>query len=110
MHPLRRGKAAYIDCAGDPEDAPIILLDEATASLDPENEAHIQTALNHLVKDKTLIVIAHRLKTIAGADQILVLEDGRIEECGQHAELLGRSELYARMWHEQMRTKQWKIK
>lgn len=92
------------------KDAPIILLDEATASLDPENEAHIQTALNHLVKDKTLIVIAHRLKTIAGADQILVLEDGRIEECGLHSELLDRSELYARMWHEQMRTKQWKIK
>ncbi len=92
------------------KDAPIILLDEATASLDPENEAHIQTALNHLVKDKTLIVIAHRLKTIVGADQILVLEDGRIEECGVHGGLLGHSQLYTRMWREQLRTKQWKIK
>ena len=60
------------------KDAPIILLDEATASVDPENEVHLQQAISTLVKDKTLVVIAHRLSTIRNADQILVVDDGKI--------------------------------
>ena len=70
--------------------APIILLDEATASVDPENEVHLQQAISALVKNKTLIVIAHRLSTIRDADQILVVDNGKIVEKGVHAELSGR--------------------
>lgn len=92
------------------KNAPIILLDEATASLDPENEASIQYALSNLVKGKTLIVIAHKLKTIADADQILVLEDGRIAQAGKHEELLEKEGLYAKLWYEQQNAKGWKIK
>ena len=70
------------------KDAPIILLDEATASVDPENEVHLQQAISALVKNKTLIVIAHRLSTIRDADQILVVDNGKIVEKGVHAELI----------------------
>ena len=92
------------------KDAPIILLDEATASLDPENEAYIQAAIENLVKDKTLIVIAHKLKTIQHADKILVLKNGRIAEAGQHDELLNSGGIYAHLWNEQQTSKGWKIK
>lgn len=91
------------------KDAPIVLLDEATASLDPENELLIQQALNKLVKSKTLVIIAHRLNTIAHADQILVVDDGRITERGQHDELLKAGNLYSRMWHEQQVSRGWKF-
>ena len=70
------------------KDAPIIILDEATASVDPENEHLIQAALSELTRGKTIITIAHRLATIENADQILVVADGRIAECGTHQELL----------------------
>jgi len=81
--------------------APIVVLDEATAALDPDSEAAVQDALATLAVGKTVIVIAHRLHTIAGADQILVLERGRLVERGGHDELLARGGLYARMWAAQ---------
>ena len=79
-------------------DAPILVLDEATAFSDPESEAAIQDALSELVRGRTLLVIAHRLHTITGADTICVLDRGRIVERGRHSELLAKGGLYARMW------------
>jgi ATP-binding cassette subfamily B protein len=79
-------------------DAPILVLDEATAFADPDSEAAIQSALTTLVADRTVLVIAHRLHTITGADQILVLDEGRIVERGGHAELVDRGGRYAAMW------------
>lgn len=80
------------------KDAPIIILDEATAYIDPENEAVIQKAVAKLVENKTVIVIAHRLSTITGADNIAVVKDGRIEAQGNHEELLENCALYREMW------------
>lgn len=91
------------------KDAPIILLDEATASLDPENEIFIQNAISQLLKNKTIIVIAHRLKTIKAADKIVVFEDGRIREEGTHAQLLKNENLYHQMWTTQQSAVGWKI-
>jgi ATP-binding cassette subfamily B protein len=92
------------------KDAPIVLLDEATASLDPENELCIQQAISELVRSKTLIVIAHRLKTISQADRIYVLNKGRIVEEGRHGDLLEADGLYADLWREQQRSGGWKLK
>lgn len=80
------------------KDAPIVLLDEATASIDPENEAVIQRAVSALTKGKTLVVIAHRLSTVTDADNIVVVEKGCIAGQGRHRELLASCPLYARMW------------
>ena len=80
------------------KDAPVIVLDEATAYIDPENEAVIQRAVAKLVENKTVIVIAHRLSTITGADNIVVVKDGRIEAQGRHEELLASCPLYKEMW------------
>ncbi len=80
------------------KDAPIVVLDEATAYIDPENEALIQRAIAGLVRDKTVIIIAHRLTTITNADQIVLVNNGTIEKVGTHEELLGSSELYSGMW------------
>ena len=82
-------------------DAPILLLDEATSSLDTESERAVQTALTRLMKDRTTLVIAHRLSTVAGADRIVVLDHGRVVEQGTHGELLARGGLYARLYRTQ---------
>ena len=80
------------------KDAPIVILDEATSYTDPENESVIQSALAKLVRGKTLLVIAHRLSTIADADQIIVVNQGRIEAAGTQDELLASCPLYQTMW------------
>ncbi|HBY33333.1 MAG TPA: ABC transporter ATP-binding protein, partial [Clostridiales bacterium] len=79
------------------KDAPIVILDEATASVDADNERAIQEAISELCRNKTLLVIAHRLKTIKDADQILVVSDGNIVERGSHDELILKNGTYARM-------------
>lgn len=86
-------------------DAPIVVLDEATAFADPENEAAIQDGLARLTRGRTVVVIAHRLSTIVDADQIVVLDAGRVAQTGTHTELLAAGGIYARMWahHEQAR-------
>jgi ATP-binding cassette, subfamily B, bacterial IrtB/YbtQ len=91
------------------KNAPVVLLDEATASLDPENEFHIQHAIDDLVKEKTVVVIAHRLNTVVNADKIIVLEDGKVIEKGRHEQLIEMKGLYRRMWDEQMKVKEWKF-
>ena len=91
------------------KDAPVLLLDEATSSLDPENELDVQHALEALVKGRTVVMIAHKLKTVAGADQILVLDQGKIVERGTHTELLQKDSLYAHLWNVQQETSGWQI-
>lgn len=85
-------------------DRPILVLDEATASADPENEARIQEALSEVARGRTVLVIAHRLHTIRGADAIVVLDGGRIAERGTHAELLANNGVYARLWEQERKT------
>lgn len=89
------------------KDAPIILLDEATAALDPENETLIQHAISTLIKDKTVIVIAHRLRTVENADKIIVLNKGTIAETGTHAELMDKGGIYREMYRLQRESDQW---
>lgn len=91
------------------KDAPIILLDEATASVDPENEVHLQQAISALVKNKTLIVIAHRLSTIRDADQILVVDNGKIVEKGVHAELIQQKGIYQKFWNIRQKARNWRL-
>lgn len=76
------------------KDAPIIIFDEATANVDPENEDKLQKAMEELMKDKTILMIAHRLKTVQNANQILALDKGRIVQRGTHQELAGQPGLY----------------
>ncbi|WP_372632329.1 ABC transporter ATP-binding protein [Cohnella sp.] len=92
------------------KNASIVLLDEATASLDPENEEAVQRAINELVVDRTVVLIAHRLKTIQHVDNILVLDKGELAETGTHDELLARQGLYANLWRLQQNTDGWRIK
>ena len=92
------------------KDAPIILLDEATASLDVENETLIQTALSRLIRNKTVLVIAHRMRTVAGADKIVVLADGRVAEQGTPAELQERNGIYSHMVELQNRSQNWVLR
>ena len=91
------------------KDAPIIVLDEATAFADPENEALIQKALKTLTQGRTVIMIAHRLSTVVGADRIVVLEGGKVVEEGTHEELSSGGGLYERMWTEYNQAVKWKI-
>lgn len=91
------------------KDAPIVLLDEATASIDPENERLVQQAFNALAARKTLVIIAHRLTTVQYADQILVIDEGRVKEKGKHDDLLKEDGLYARFWQERSKAKTWKL-
>ena len=86
-----------------------MILDEATAYVDPENEILIQKAINSLVKSKTLIIIAHRLSTITSADQILVVDGGRVVEQGRHSELVARDGLYKRFWEKRQKARGWRI-
>lgn len=91
------------------KDAPIILLDEATANIDPENESIIQTAIYELVKDKTVLIIAHKLSTIKNADQILVFKHGEIIQRGMHDELSEIDGIYSDYWGRRQSAKGWKI-
>lgn len=91
------------------KDAPIILLDEATASLDVENETFIQESLSRLVKDKTVIIIAHRMRTVAGADKIVVLKDGKVNECGTPSELTASGGFYKKMQDLQQGALGWNL-
>ena len=91
------------------KDAPIIVLDEATAFADPENEVQIQKAFEVLTRGKTVLMIAHRLSTVRGAGNILVLEDGRLTEQGTHEHLLEKDGLYAAMWRDYQKSAQWKV-
>ncbi len=90
-------------------DAPIVILDEATAFADPENEALIQDAVAELASGKTVLVIAHRLASVVGADQIVVLDRGRIVERGKHPELIAANGQYARMWRQAERAQGWQL-
>ena len=91
------------------KNAPIIVLDEATAFADPENEALVQKAFTELSKDKTVIMIAHRLTTVRNADKIFVLKDGQIEEMGTHDGLIENKKLYAKMWKDYQTSISWKV-
>ena len=91
------------------KNAPVIILDEATASIDPENEHLIQQAISELTRGKTIITIAHRLATIENADQILVVDDGAIAEAGTHARLMQLNGIYSRFTHIREQAEGWRI-
>jgi len=90
-------------------DAPIVLLDEATASLDPQNEVLVQNAIDELTKNRTVVVIAHRLQSIMNVDNILVLKDGGIAESGSHKELIERDGIYKNLWDNQSTAGKWTL-
>lgn len=92
------------------KDAPIIILDEATAYIDPENEAQIQESINMLIKNKTLLIIAHRLSTIISAEQIIVVNEGKIDGQGKHEDLLNTNYLYQKMWKAHETAQNWTFK
>ena len=91
------------------KDSPVILLDEATASLDAENETHIQRAISRLGKGKTVLIIAHRMRTVEGADKIVLLKDGKVAEQGSPGELLAKGGIYANMCKLQQQSGEWRI-
>lgn len=91
------------------KNAPILILDEATAFADPDNEAKVQAAFGRLSKGKTVVMIAHRLSTVTGADRIFVIRDGNIEEQGNHEELVSKKGLYAHMWQQYNSSVNWKV-
>ena len=91
------------------KDAPVILLDEATASLDVENESAVQEALSRLIRNKTVLIIAHRMRTVAGADKIVVLENGKTVQQGSPAELMEQDGLYRHMVRIQQESADWTL-
>ena len=91
------------------KDTPIIILDEATSSVDPENEAELQQAIEKLTKDKTVIIIAHRLKTVRNAQQIIVIANGGIAQCGTHQQLMEQPGIYADFVHVREKAINWKL-
>jgi ATP-binding cassette subfamily B protein len=91
------------------KNSPIVLLDEATASLDVENESAVQKALSHLLQGKTVLIIAHRMRTVAGADKIVVLEEGRVAEQGTPDELMKNGKFFRRMVQLQQETTAWTL-
>jgi ABC-type multidrug transport system fused ATPase/permease subunit len=91
------------------KNAPIVILDEATSFADPENEDRIQEALSRLIAGKTVIIVAHRLSSIVEADNIVLLEDGRISGQGKHGELLSHSALYKKLWDAHVESMDWDI-
>ena len=91
------------------KNVPILILDEATAFADPDNEAKVQAAFAQLAKGKTVLMIAHRLSTVANADCIYVVQDGQIVESGTKDELCAQNGLFARMWQEYQASVQWKV-
>lgn len=91
------------------KNSPILILDEATAFADPDNEAKVQAAFNVLAKGKTVLMIAHRLSTVTGADRIIVVKDGRVADCGTHDELKNRDGLYSKMWEQYNKAAKWKV-
>ena len=91
------------------KNAPVLILDEATAFADPDNEAKVQAAFDMLAKGKTVLMIAHRLSTVTGADRIVVIRDGRIVDTGTHDQLKGRDGLYAEMWRQYNKAAKWKV-
>lgn len=92
------------------KNAPIIILDEATADVDPENEAELQKAIEALTNGKTIIMIAHRLKTVKNADQIIVMNQGKISQQGTHEELMKQTGIYADFIGVREKANGWKIK
>ena len=92
------------------KNAPIIVLDEATAFIDPENEEKMNRAISKVIKGKTVIVIAHRLRTVTNADQIVVLNEGKISDIGSHKELLENSEIYRRLWSISEESAEWEVR
>lgn len=91
------------------KDSPIIILDEATANVDPENEKELMTAIDELTKEKTILMIAHRLKTVRNADKILVLDHGRIVQQGNHRELMNQEGIYKRFVESRKLAASWKL-
>ena len=91
------------------KDAPILILDEATAFADPDNETRVQAAFSNLSRGKTVITIAHRLSTVANADQIYVIQDGQIGESGTSEELMARGGLFSKMWRNYQTSVEWKV-
>ena len=91
------------------KDSPIIILDEATANVDPENERDLMEAIRELTREKTVIMIAHRLKTVRNADQIVVIDKGRIVEQGKHDELVKLGGIYARFIDSRKQAVSWKL-
>ena len=91
------------------KNAPVLILDEATAFADPDNEQRVQAAFETLSRDKTVIMIAHRLSTVTNADRIYVLKDGTVAESGSHKELTAQEGVYAHMWEEYNRSVDWKV-
>ena len=123
LNRVRRGVEAYCEAeasrrlrlidvkvdSGMLKDAPIVVLDEATANVDPENEDRLQTAIEALTHEKTVVMIAHRLKTVRSADQILVLSGGRIVQKGTHAELAAQDGIYRDFITERQQAADWKL-